>query len=96
MALYFMAMYLLGASFGPYIIGLVSDHFTQQAAQNAGVTILTQQSLEPFRADGLHSAMYIIPALSALLAVVMFAASRTVAKEIATLKTWMQDSFSKE
>ncbi len=96
MALYFMAMYLLGASFGPYIIGLVSDHFTQQAALGAGVTIVTQQSLEPFRADGLHSAMYIIPVLSALLAVVMFAASRTVAKEIAALKTWMQDSFSKE
>ena len=71
------------------------DHFTQQAAQTAGVTILTQQSLEPFRADGLHSAMYIIPVLSTLLAAVMFAASRTVAKEIATLKTWMQDSFSK-
>jgi MFS family permease len=96
MALYFMAMYLLGASFGPYIVGLISDYSTQQAAQNAGVTVLTQQSLEPFRADGLHAAMYIIPVLSVLLAVVMFAASRTVAKEIATLKTWMQDSFSKE
>ena len=96
MALYFMAMYLLGASFGPYIIGLLSDHFTQQAAAAAGVTAITQQALEPFRADGLHSAMYVIPVLSALLAVVMFAASRTVSKEIAMMKTWMQKSFSKE
>jgi len=96
MALYFMAMYLLGASFGPYIVGLISDYSTQQAAQSAGVTVFTQESLEPFRADGLRSAMYIIPVLSTLLAVVMFAASRTVAKEIAMLKTWMQDSFSKE
>jgi MFS family permease len=94
MALYFMAMYLLGASFGPYIVGLLSDHFTQQAAHTAGITVITQQSLEPFRADGLHTAMYIIPILSTLLAAVMFAASSTAAKEIAALKTWMQESSS--
>ena len=28
MAVYFLAMYLLGASLGPYIIGLISDYFT--------------------------------------------------------------------
>jgi len=94
MSLYFMAMYLLGASLGPYIIGLISDYFTQQAAQNAGVTIFTQASLEPFRAAGLHSAMYIIPVLSVLLTFVMFAASRTVAKEIEKLQSWMRESFT--
>jgi MFS family permease len=94
MSLYFMAMYLLGASLGPYAIGLISDYFTQQAAQNAGVTIFTQQSLEPFRAAGLHSAMYIIPVLSILLTLVMFAASRTVTKEIEKLQSWMRESFT--
>jgi MFS family permease len=94
MSLYFMAMYLLGASLGPYAIGLISDYFTQQAAQNAGVTVFNQQSLEPFRAAGLHSAMYIIPVLSVLLTFVMFAASRTVTKEIEKLQSWMRDSFA--
>jgi MFS family permease len=94
MSLYFMAMYLLGASLGPYAIGLISDYFTQQAAQNAGVTVFTQASLEPFRAAGLHSAMYIIPVLSILLTLVMFAASRTVSKEIEKLQSWMRESFT--
>ena len=94
MSLYFMAMYLLGASLGPYAIGLISDYFTQQAAQNAGVTVFNQQSLEPFRAAGLHSAMYIIPVLSVLLTFVMFAASRTVTKEIEKLQSWMRESFT--
>jgi MFS family permease len=94
MSLYFMAMYLLGASLGPYAIGLVSDYFTRQAAQNAGVTDFTQASLEPFRAAGLHSAMYIIPVLSILLTFVMFAASRTVTKEIEKLQSWMRESFT--
>jgi MFS family permease len=91
MALYFMAMYLLGASLGPYIMGLVSDHFTEQAAHNAGVTVFTPAALEPFRAAGLHSAMYIIPVLSILLTVVMYAASRTVTKEIEKMREWMQN-----
>ena len=94
MALYFMAMYLLGASLGPYIIGLISDHFTRQAAQAAGATIFTPQTLEPFRAAGLHWAMYIIPILSALLTFVMFAASRAVPKEMEKLQNWMKNSFS--
>src|SRR5204862_3572088 len=36
MALYFCAMYLLGASLGPVGTGLVSDYFTFQAASAAG------------------------------------------------------------
>jgi MFS family permease len=94
MSLYFLAMYLLGASLGPYGIGLISDYFTHQAAQTAGVTTFTQTSLEPFRAAGLHSAMYIIPVLSVLLTFVMFAASRTVTKEIERLQSWMRESFA--
>jgi MFS family permease len=92
MALYFFAMYVLGASLGPYGTGLVSDIFTARAASAAGVTILTQQSLEPFRAGGLHTAMYMIPALGVLLTLVLFAASRTVTKDMEKLQHWMREA----
>ena len=82
MAIYFMAMYLLGASFGPYVVGLVSDYFSQQAAITAGIAVLTKESIEPFRAAGLRSAMYIVPILSSVLMFVLFAASRTVKKDV--------------
>jgi MFS family permease len=92
MALYFFAMYVLGASLGPYGTGLVSDFFTARAAAAAGVAATTQQALEPFRAAGLHSAMYAIPVLGALLTLVLFAASRTVAKDAEALQSWMRES----
>ena len=92
MALYFFAMYVLGASLGPYGTGLASDFFTARAARGAGVTSLTQHALEPFRAEGLHSAMYIIPGLGVLLALVLFAASGTVIKDMEKLKHWMRES----
>lgn len=92
MALYFFAMYVLGASLGPYGTGLVSDLFTARAAGAAGVTVLTQQALEPFRAEGLHMAMYIIPVLGLLLSLVLLAASRTVAGDMEKLQRWMRDS----
>lgn len=91
MALYFFAMYVLGASLGPYGTGLVSDIFTARAASAAGVTILTQQALEPFRAEGLHTAMYMIPILGVLLTLVLFAASRTVTKDMEKLESWMRE-----
>ena len=75
MALYFFAMYVLGASFGPLATGMLSDHFTRRAAAGAAV-------LEPFRGAGLHSAMYVVPVLSILLALVLFAATRTVARDM--------------
>ena len=77
MAFYFFAMYVLGAAFGPLVTGMTSDFFTRKAAAAAGATIL-----EPFRGQGLHSAMYLIPVLSTLLMVVLFAASRTVAGDM--------------
>jgi MFS family permease len=90
MAIYFFAMYLLGASLGPYGTGLLSDVFTARAAQAAGVLSVTQQALEPFRAQGLRSAMYVIPVLSVLLALVLFAASRTVKRDVENLQSWMR------
>lgn len=75
MALYFFAMYVLGASFGPLATGMLSDYFTRRAAAGAAV-------LEPFRGAGLHAAMYAVPVLSVLLALVLFAATRTVARDM--------------
>ncbi|MBX3290841.1 MAG: MFS transporter [Acidobacteria bacterium] len=74
MAVYFMAMYLLGGALGPYVVGAVSDHFTQKAATAAGVFETTSAALEPFRGTGLQSAMYIVPVLCVALAAVMLLA----------------------
>ena len=82
MALYFFAMYVLGASFGPLVTGMASDFFTRRAAVAAGATIFTKKALEPFRGAGLHPAMYLIPVLSILLTLVLFAACRTVAGDM--------------
>jgi MFS family permease len=75
MALYFFAMYVLGASFGPLATGMLSDYFTRRAANGA-------TELEPFRGAGLHAAMYCVPVLCILLAVVLFAATRTVGRDM--------------
>lgn len=90
MAIYFLAMYLLGAALGPYIVGLISDYFTQKTALAAGVTEFSAAALEPFRAAGLRSAMYIVPIFSAVLLVVIFAASRAVKKDVEKIQDWMR------
>jgi MFS family permease len=82
MALYFFAMYVIGASFGPIVTGMASDFFTRRAAIAAGTAIFTAKALEPFRGQGLHAAMYLIPVLSTLLTLVLFAASFTVAGDM--------------
>ena len=92
MALYFFAMYVLGASLGPVGLGFASDFFTANAAKAAGVIDLTRQSLEPFRGEGLRLALYIVPVLGALLTLVLFAASRTVTKDMEKLQRWMRES----
>ena len=96
MALYFFAMYVLGASLGPVGMGFLSNYFTQQAALNAGVTETTFQALRPFAAQGLHSALYIVPVFGVLLGLVLLVASRTVAKDMEKLQSWMRESVSAE
>lgn len=81
MAVYFLAMYLCGASFGPLITGRLSDFLARSAAQAAGSAVVG----EAYRAIGLHQAMYVIPALSAALALALYAGSRTVAADMASL-----------
>ncbi len=82
MALYFFAMYVMGASFGPVGTGALSDYFAARAAGGAAIT-------EQFKAIGLHHAMYAIPVLELGLAVVLWASSRTVARDREKLATWM-------
>ena len=60
------------------------------------MTATTQQALEPFRAAGLHTAMYLIPVLGTLLTLVLFAASRTVTKDTERLQRWMRDSSAED
>jgi MFS family permease len=79
MSVYFMAMYLCGASFGPVITGRLSDVMARRAATMAGSSVLTEAA----RASGLHQAMFVIPVLSVGLALVLFAGSRTVADDMA-------------
>ena len=79
MAIYFMAMYMCGASFGPLLTGRLSDFLAHRAAQLAGSAVVT----EGFRAVGLQQAMLIIPVLSVVLAGVLYAGSRRIVTDIA-------------
>ena len=92
MALYFFAMYVLGASLGPIGMGFLSNYFTHRAALAAGITDTSFQGLRPFAAEGLHSALYVIPAFCVALGLVLFAASRTVASDMEKLQRWMRES----
>jgi MFS family permease len=74
MALYFMAMYVCGASFGSLITGRLSDYYAHQAAAAAGSAVLTDAA----RASGLQQAMVVIPVISLLLAFVLYMGSRTI------------------
>ncbi len=78
MAIYFMAMYLCGASFGPLLTGIVSDRMARRAMATAGATTMT----EAFKATGLQQAMVLIPILLVALGIVLWAASRTIGRDI--------------
>jgi MFS family permease len=92
MAVYFLAMYALGAAFGPVATGWLSDHFAATAAWNTGIHQPVHGSMiEPFRALGLLRAMYVIPVLSAILAGVLFAGSKTVALDVGRLNAWLRN-----
>lgn len=78
MAVYFLAMYLGGASWGTVVIGGLSDKFARHAADLAGSPKIT----EAFRAVGLQQAMLAIPVLSLGLAIVLWAGSRTITKDV--------------
>ena len=89
-ALYFFAMYLLGAAFGPVIVGTLSDYMAKAAMRAAGATAMAER----FKASGLHSAMYIIPVVLVLTAVVLCAAARTVGADMDRMQARLKASFT--
>jgi predicted MFS family arabinose efflux permease len=87
MAVYFCAMYVLGASLGPVGTGLLSDRLAARAAGAEGAAMT-----EAFRAQGLHEAMYVVPALTVVLAAVLAAGARAAVKDRKSLSEWMQQA----
>jgi MFS family permease len=83
MAIYFCAMYLLGAMLGPVGTGWLSDTLARAAAQADD----SLEVLDVHKAIGLHDAMYVVPALNAALVVVLFAASRTVKRDVQRVRS---------
>ena len=84
-AVYFCAMYVLGASLGPVGTGVLSDWLAARAAAAAGSAVVD----ETLRAQGLHEAMYLVPALSAVLALVLVAGARAAVRDRRALVQWM-------
>jgi MFS family permease len=74
MSIYFMAMYLCGAGFGPLLTGRVSDMMARRAADAAHSAVLT----DAFKAIGLQQAMLMMPVFSILLGLVLYLGSRTI------------------
>jgi predicted MFS family arabinose efflux permease len=79
MSIYFFVMYTGGASLGPWMTGKLSDHMAHRAAAAAGSNVVS----ETFRAIGLQQAMLVIPVLSLALALVLWAGSRTISRDVA-------------
>ena len=77
-SVYFFAFYVLGASFGPTIMGTLSDRMAHDAMLAAGASEMTTA----FRATGLHTAMYVMPVLVLLCSASLFVAAKTVAKDM--------------
>jgi MFS family permease len=88
MALYFFGMYVLGASWGPVGTGWLSDHFARRAMAQAGAVVMT----EPFKAIGLHHAMYVIPLLCLILTAVLLAAARAMPADSERLRQWLREN----
>jgi predicted MFS family arabinose efflux permease len=74
MAIYFLFMYVGGASFGPQLTGKLSDHLAHRAVLAVGSTAITEGA----KALGLQQAMLVIPMLCVALALVLWAGSRSM------------------
>ena len=93
MAIYFFAMYLLGASLGPVATGWLSDFLAGHAAAASGFAATGTPAIpEAFRAAGLRQAMFLIPALGTVLAAVLFAGAATVGGDIRSMQAWLMQS----
>jgi len=78
MAIYFLVMYLGGASWGTLIIGKLSDRFALRAAHLAGLDKIN----ETFKAIGLQQALLAVPVLAALLALVLWIGSKSIGRDM--------------
>ncbi|RMV72177.1 Major facilitator family transporter [Pseudomonas caricapapayae] len=85
MALFFAGLYLLGGGLGPVVVGLLSDHFAHAAMAVAGVEAMS----EPFKAIGLHDAMYLIPVALFLTLLFLYQASRCFSQDACRMKERM-------
>ena len=83
-ALYFAAMYLLGGALGPVVVGALSDHLAQAAMAAAGAS-----DLAPFKAQGLHDSLFLIPWAFLLTALFVFLAARSFPADAAKMKREM-------
>ncbi len=98
MALYFCAMYAFGGAAGPIATGVLSEYFTNRAAVNAGVefegldSAAAYAALEPHRAEGISTAMYVLPAVASVLALSLFAGATTVRRDVDRLHKWMRET----
>ena len=78
MSIYFLFMYIFGASLGPLLTGVVSDWRAKEAVASLGLSAINAQA----RAQGLQEAMLMIPVLSFLLSIVLWAGSKTIARDM--------------
>ncbi len=92
MALYFFAMYVLGGAFGTSMLGTASDYYARRAMTAAGASLVNGAIPELYRAEGLHSAFFIVPVVSLALAAVLFIGSRTITKDMKKLQEWLQQA----
>jgi MFS family permease len=93
MALYFFAMYFLGASLGPVSTGWITDTLARRAAISEGAPVAADGSVQisaTADAIGLYHAMYVIPLLAFALVLVLLAASRTIKADHEKLQKWME------
>ena len=78
MSIYFMFMYMCGASMGPLLTGFLSDWRAKAAAESMGLAAVNAQA----KATGLQEAMLVIPVLSFLSAIVLWAGSKTIVRDM--------------
>ncbi|MCO8166382.1 MFS transporter [Pseudomonas sp. 21LCFQ02] len=86
MAVFFAGLYLLGGGLGPVVVGLLSDHFAQQAMLAAGAGEMT----EVFKAVGLHGAMYLIPVALLTTLIFLLLATGSFGRDAEAMKVRMQ------
>ncbi len=85
MAIYLLAMYVLGASLGPVLAGWASDRLALRAAAAAGALAAGGPVPDRFRAVGLHQVMLFSPILALLLSAVLFRGARTLGRDVRSL-----------